>query len=117
MLTATICFSQSSRHDPVCSHIGTQNLWNQYATVGLLVVFEHRQPGASHGQAAAIQSVHELRLPFTFPAEANVGPARLKCLEIRTRRNLTEDLLPGKPNLQIVGLGGGKAGIRSAENH
>src|SRR5260370_35535480 len=114
MLTATICFSQSSRHDAIRPHVGTQNLWNQYATVGLLVVFEHRQPGAPHGQAAAIQSMHELGLPFTFPAEADVGPARLKCLEIRTRRNLTEDLWPGKPTLRIVGLGGGKPGTCGA---
>ena len=46
-----------------------------------------------------------------------VRPPRLKCLEIRTRRNFAEKLLPRQPHFNVVSLGRSKAQVGSAQRH
>ena len=41
------------------AHVGAQRLGNDDGAVGLLVVFENGEPGAAHGQAAAVEGVDE----------------------------------------------------------
>src|SRR5215467_7240307 len=48
------------------THIRPQSFRNNHAAVGLLVVFQDRQPGTADGQAAAVERVHELRLLAAF---------------------------------------------------
>ena len=44
------------------SKVGTQRFGHDDGAVGLLVIFDDREPRAAHGQAAAIQRVQKLRL-------------------------------------------------------
>ena len=47
--------------DTVCAEIGLQRLRDHDAAIGLLVILDDRDPGPSHGQAAAVQRMDELR--------------------------------------------------------
>src|SRR6516164_7650427 len=93
------CFSKPSWHDPLSLHVRLQSLRHQHAPVGLLIIFENRQPSTPDGQTTAVQSVHELRFGLSLPAEAYLGPPSLKSFEIRARGNLAVQLLSGKPDL------------------
>ena len=42
------------------AHVGAQRLGNGHRAVRVLVVFEHRDEGASHGQTRAVQRVDEV---------------------------------------------------------
>src|SRR5437764_13323811 len=97
--------SELLRGNPVSIHISTQDFWNQHAAIGLLIVLKNGQPGASDGQTAAVQRVHELGLLAAFRTPADIGAARLVGFKVRAGRNLAEKLLPRQPYFQVVGLG------------
>src|SRR5208337_54171 len=86
------------------SNVSPQRLGNYHASIGLLVVLHNRNPGAAHGQPAAVQRMQEFRLVLAFRAIADVGPPRLVRLEIRARGNLAVQLLPRQPDLKIICL-------------
>src|SRR5581483_8462233 len=66
------------------AHVRAQRLGNDDTAIGLLVVFENRQPCPPDGQTAAIERVHVFRLAFAR-LRADLRPPRLKRLEIRAR--------------------------------
>jgi len=47
----------------------------------------------------------------------DVGAARLKGFKVGARRNLAIELLAGKPDFEIEGLGRGKAGVAGAKKN
>src|SRR5690349_15855261 len=57
------------------------------------------------GFALALRAVTDIRAP------------RLKALEIAARRYLPIEVLAGKPDFEIIGLGCGKTHIAGAEQH
>jgi len=65
------------------AHEWTQNLGNDYRTVGLLIILEHSDPRAANCQARPVQGVHELGFRSTGAAETNVGAPRLKVCTVR----------------------------------
>src|SRR5579872_880676 len=71
------------RGDAIGAHKRLKCLWNQYATVLLLVVLHDRYPSASYRQAAAVEGMRELGFTLSRP-HPNGCPPRLKTLEIRT---------------------------------
>ena len=101
------------------AHIGPQGLGNEDRAVGLLVVFEDREPGAAHGQAAAVERVHKLGLGLRPPARpvADVGAPRLKGVEVGAGRDFAVEILSRQPDFEVVGLGGGEAGVAGAEQN
>src|ERR1700733_15228033 len=54
-----------------------QHFGNHHAPVRLLIVLHNRNPGAAHGQCAAVQRVYEFGLVLAFRAITNVGAPRL----------------------------------------
>src|SRR6185312_17358323 len=50
-------------------------------------------------------------------AEAAIHPARLEVAAIGAARNLAIGLLPGQPDLDVVGLARGEAHVAGAEKH
>src|SRR5271167_1559898 len=47
----------------------------------------------------------------------NLGAARLKCLEVRTGRNLLVGALAGQPHFDVIGLSGGEAQVSRAQHY
>jgi len=70
------------RWDAINPHIALQCLWNAHAAVGLLIIFDNRNPRAANRERAAIQGVHELRLALAFWTIADIRPPRLKIFKI-----------------------------------
>jgi hypothetical protein len=101
------------------THVGTEGFRNEHGAVSLLVVFEDRQPGAADGQAAAVERVHKLGLGLGAlhgrRPVADVGAARLKGVEVGAGRNFAIKILAGQPDLEIVGLCRGEAGVAGAK--
>ena len=82
----------------------------------MLVVFENREPGAAHGEAAAVEGVHEFILSLGCRGlEADVGAAGLEGFEVGAGRDFPIELLAGKPDFEVEGLGGAEAGVGGAE--
>ena len=100
------------------AHIGAKRFRNEDGAVGLLVVLENGEPGASDGEAAAIDGVDEFGFRFaTGGLETNVGATGLEAFEVGAGRDFAIELLARKPDLKVEGLGRGKAGIASAEQN
>lgn len=59
-----------------------QGLRDDDRAIGLLVVFENRQPSPANGQAAAIEGVQIFRLPALASPEPQVGAASLKGFKV-----------------------------------
>src|SRR3990167_6716800 len=99
------------------SHVRTQHLRYHDAPIFLLVIFQHRNHGSPHSETGAVERVDKHRPPLLFRAVADLSPARLKVLAVGARADLPVRPLPGKPNLQVIRLRGGKAQIAGAELH
>src|ERR1700723_2926518 len=67
------------------AQIRPQRFGNDDAAVGLLVIFDDRDPGASHRQAAAVQRVDVFRFLSGSPANGR-APGLIR-FEIRARGN------------------------------
>ena len=52
----------SGRQHRQAAHVGAQHFGHRHAAVGLLVVLQHRNQGAAHGQTRAVQGVQQLVL-------------------------------------------------------
>ena len=48
-------------------------------------------------------------------AVADVGAARLEGVEVGAGRDFAVEILAGQPDFEVVGLGGGEAGVAGAE--
>jgi hypothetical protein len=103
------------------AHVGRMDFRNLHGAVGLLVVLKDRQPGAAHGQAAAVDGVDKLGLGLGAPFPAGPGsgcwrgaPGRRRSW---SRRRFRGKVLAGQPDFEVVGLGGGEAGVAGAEQN
>src|SRR5581483_5284869 len=88
---------------------------DEHGAIGLLVILENGQPGAAHGEGAAIQSMNEFRLRLALGAVADIGAPRLKRLKIRAGGDFAEKLLAGEPDFDVVSFGRSKAHIAGTE--
>ena len=71
------------RSDPLeASHVRTQRLRDDDASVGLLIVLQNRDHGAAHGQSGAVQGMDEFHFAAVFPAEADRRPPGLEILKV-----------------------------------
>jgi hypothetical protein len=59
MSITPIPLAQFRFHDPFRSQIRPKHLRHEQASILLLVIFHDRNPGAAHGQAAAIKRTDE----------------------------------------------------------
>ena len=75
------------------AHVWAQGLGDEDGAVGLLVVFENGEPGAAHGEAAAVDGVDEFIFAFGGGLETNVGAAGLEGFEVRTGGDFAVKLL------------------------
>src|SRR5947209_6704968 len=82
------------------AHIRAQSLRDDNAAVLLLVVLEDSQPRASDGKSRAVERVHVLRFSLRV-LESDVCASCLKCLEVRTRRDLAIQILARQPDFKI----------------
>src|SRR5581483_5044519 len=105
-LLSVTAYCVANLGDTLHAHIRPQRFGNNHTPVGLLVILDDLQPRAADRQAAAVQCMHELGFSFAIGAEPNVSAPRLESFEIRTRRNLAEQLLPRQPDFNVVRLGG-----------
>ena len=69
------------------------------------------------GEAAAVEGVEELGFLRAGGAVADVGAAGLEGFEVGAGADLAVELLAGKPDLEVVGFGGGEAHVAGAEQH
>src|SRR5215467_7960965 len=115
--SSSVRCSEFLRRNPLSSHKWAQSLRNHNAAVGLLIIFYQRYPGSADRQSASIQRVYEFVFPLALALVADVGSACLERLEIRARGNLAEQLLPRKPDLDIVGLSRRCPDIASAQSN
>src|SRR5579885_3363229 len=106
-----------TRRNPVNSHIRPQRFGNYDRTIRLLIILDDSYPGAAHSQAGAVQRVDKLTFPAALRLEADSGAARLKRFAIRAGGNLAEFIARGKPDFDVVSLGGGEAHVAGAEQH
>ncbi len=97
--------SELLRRNPLRAHVWPQNLRDDHAAVGLLIILDNRHPRASDRQTAAVQRVHQLRLLRRLQGDSGYWLAAPGNPEVRARRNLAKELLPRQPNFQVVGLG------------
>src|ERR1039458_1319392 len=87
-------------------HVGNEGRGDADGAVGLLVVLEDGEVGASDGEAAAVEGVDELGFLLAGGAEANVGAAGLKALEVGAGADFAVKLLAGQPDFEVVSFGG-----------
>src|SRR5215467_237929 len=97
------------------AHVRTQHIRHRDRAVRLLVGLHHRDQRAADGDAGAVERVHEARLAVVLAAEARVHAPGLELAAQRARGNLPVHVLPGQPDLDIVGLLRGKAHVAGAE--
>ena len=71
-------FRRSGGGDAVDSHIGAQGFGDQNRAVGLLIIFDNGDPGASDSETGAVQCVYKIAFAAGFWLVANAGAARLK---------------------------------------
>ena len=67
----------SSAQKRLTAHVGAQHFGHGDRAVGVLAVLQHRHQGAAHGQARAVQGVHQLVLALGV-LEAGLQAARLE---------------------------------------
>src|ERR1035441_1573553 len=63
------------------------------------------------------RSVDELGFLLAGGAEANVGAAGLKALEVGAGADFAGKLLAGQPDFEVVSFGGGEAHVAGAQEH
>src|SRR5437763_6033344 len=95
-------------------HVAAQGGRDDYRAVALLVVLQDRDQRAADREARAIQRMDVLGLSLVV-AEAGLHAPRLEGLHVGARRNLAIGVLAWQPDLEVVGLGGGKAHVARAE--
>src|SRR5208337_1312118 len=108
---------RNTRGNAVSPHIRLQCFRNTHAAVSLLIVLDDRNPCASYRQAAAIQCMQKLRLALALWTITNIRSPRLKAFKIRTRRNLSKQILPRQPDFDVISLGRGESDISGAQRH
>src|SRR5258706_8305981 len=101
-------------YDLEIPHVGLQNRRNIHAAIGALIVLHDRNQRAPDREPRSVERVNELRLAFLV-AEARLHAPRLKSLEIAARRDLAIRVLPGKPDLDVVGFCRREAGVTGAQ--
>ncbi len=102
--------------DAIDAHEGLERNWNKDGTIGLLIIFEQRQPGAADGEGGAIEGVD--KFAFTRGGfEADGGATGLECFAIGAGGDLHEFTCGGEPDFDVVGFGGSEAHLRGAEKH
>ena len=74
------------------AYIGPQHLWNRHRSIGVLAVFQHRHQGAAHGQAGAIQGVHQLVFALRV-LKARLQAPRLETFAIGAAANFAVGVL------------------------
>src|SRR6267378_6877810 len=96
------------------AHIRLQRHRDVHAAICALIVLHDRDQGAPDGKARTVQRMYQLGLPLLV-SEARLHTPRLECFKVAARRDLTVSILPGEPDLDIVGLGRGEAGVTGAK--
>src|SRR3984957_15283362 len=82
------------------AQVRAQHLRDHHTAVLLLIVFNDRDPGAAHRQAAAVQRMGELRLALrTF--ESYGSAAGLEGFEIRAGGDFLVAVLARQPDFDI----------------
>src|ERR1017187_7265809 len=74
-------------------HVGDEDFGDADGAVGLLVVLEDGEIGASDGEAAAVENVDELGFFLAGGAVADVGAAGLEGFEVGAGADLAVELL------------------------
>src|SRR5882757_6112701 len=110
-----LCALLPGRRYSVNAHIRPQYFWNQDRAIGLLVVFDHRDPGTANRKAGSVQRMHEFALSAGFRLKSNAGSASLKRFAIGTGRNLAKLLARRQPHLEVVGLCGRETHVAGTE--
>src|SRR5579875_557014 len=82
------------------AHVGLEGGRDTDAAVGLLVRLEERDHDAGRGDSRVVERMHEFHLAI-FVAVADVGPAGLPVMEVRTRVRLAVASLAGHPAFDI----------------
>src|SRR5271165_2305165 len=106
-----------SRGNAIGTDVKTQRFGNDHAAIRLLIILDDRNPGASDGEAAAIQGMHEFALSRAFRAITNVGTPSLKRLEVRARRYLTVESLARQPDFDVVGFRGREPQVSGTQDY
>jgi hypothetical protein len=102
--------------NPVNSfHVRPEHVWNNNASIGLLEIFQNSHYGSPDGEPGTIKGMNKLYLATAFSSESYGRPAGLKILEVTAGRYLSVRILPRKPNLNVICLGGRKPQIRCAQ--
>src|SRR5262245_55250541 len=78
-----------------------QGFRNHDRAVLLLIVLHDCDPGSSHCQSRAVQSMHKSRLLARAWPILYVGAAGLKSVEIAARRNFAIGVLSGQPHFDV----------------
>src|SRR5690606_1063697 len=99
------------------AHVGTDRGRQHHAAVGLLKILEDRDQSAAHGEARAVQGVHEAGLPLVLGAKTRAHAPRLEVAAVGAAGDLAIAPLPRQPDLDVVGLARGEAGVAAGEHH
>mmetsp|Transcript_1075 Transcript_1075/g.1642 ORF Transcript_1075/g.1642 Transcript_1075/m.1642 type:complete len:501 (-) Transcript_1075:722-2224(-) len=97
-------------------HVGAQHLRHRDAAIGVLVVLQHGHQRAAHGQAGAVQRVHQFVLAQGV-LEARLHAAGLEGAHVRAGADLAVGVLRRQPDLQVIGLDRAKAHVARAQQH
>src|SRR5688572_26962297 len=106
-----------SRDDVLPVHEGAESLRDDYGSVSLLIILENRDQRAADRESGSVQRVDELSLPRALRAVLDAGAARLEGFRVAAGGNLAVGVLPRQPDLEVVGLRGGKADVAAAQKH
>jgi len=114
-LISELNFILNPSGNPVNSfHVRPERIGNNNASIGLLKIFQNSHNRPPDSQPGTVKGMNKLYLAGAFSSESYSRPPGLKILEVAAGRYLSIRILPGKPNLNVIGLGGRKPQIRGA---
>src|SRR5262249_45945621 len=99
------------------AHVGHEHVRQCDRSVRLLKVLDERDHRTTDRQAGTVERMDEARALVAGLAEARLHPAGLELAAIGAAGDLAVGPLPWQPDLDVVGLLGGKAHIAGAERN
>src|SRR3954466_14758901 len=97
------------------ARVGPQRLGHGDAAVPLLVVLQYRDQRPPDRQPRPVQRVHEARSLRVLGTVAGAHAPPLVVAAVGAGRDLAVGVLPRQPDLEVVGLARGRAGVARAE--
>src|SRR5690606_35799407 len=88
---------------------------DDYGAVRLLIILDQRDDSARQGKAGPVERMQVLRLLARCGTITDCRPPCLVVAEVGAARDLQPSLHPTRPDLEVIGAGGGEAQVAGGQ--